>query len=285
MSVATAEDHADSVEAFSGASRRSRGKFACTTERAASCDGCRIRPVSLCGALSEAGGDVVPPFKISERFFPADHAIFEQYEVGHEFCVIVCGWAVQFEVLEDGSRQILDFLLPGSMAGFQPDGAARSPYCVRALTDVRACTFSTAGFFDAAKSNPALALRLAALANQSNYRSLRRLTLIGRKAAKVRVATLLFELYRQVRRWWVSPRGRRNFVAAHAGAYRRRSRTHQRSCQSHAARASRGRGAGLERGGVTAPRPESPGRDCRRRRIRVRAPSLVGDVGPPQEST
>ena len=206
MSVATAGDHADSVEAFSGASRRSRGKFACTTERAASCDGCRIRPVSLCGALSEAGGDVVPPFKISERFFPADHAIFEQYEVGHEFCVIVCGWAVQFEVLEDGSRQILDFLLPGSMAGFQPDGAARSPYCVRALTDVRACTFSTAGFFDAAKSNPALALRLAALANQSNYRSLRRLTLIGRKAAKVRVATLLFELYRQVRRWWVSPR-------------------------------------------------------------------------------
>jgi len=206
VSVATAGSHADSVEAFSGPARRRRGKSACTAKRSASCHGCRIGPVSLCAALSEVGGDVVPPFKMSERFFPADRVIFEQCEVGREFCVIVCGWAVQFELVPDGRRQILDFLLPGSIAGFQPDGEARSSCGVQALTGVRACWFSTERFFDAAKSNPALALRLAALANRSNHRSLRRLTLIGRRTAKERVAALLLDLYRQVRRWWVSPR-------------------------------------------------------------------------------
>ena len=38
---------------------------------------------------------------------------------------------------------------------------------VQALTGVRACRFSKEGFLDAAKSNPALALRLVAIASQS----------------------------------------------------------------------------------------------------------------------
>ena len=99
----------------------------------------------------------------------------------------------------------LDFLLPGSIVGFYPDGEALSPHFVQALTGVRACRFSEAGFLDAAQSNPALALRLVAVASQSHYRSLRRLTLIGRRTAKERVAVLLFELYRRVRLWSLSP--------------------------------------------------------------------------------
>ena len=133
--------------------------------------------------------------------FPVGRDIVEQGEVGHEFCVIICGWAVQYELLEDGGRQILDFRLPGSTVGFLPDGEERSPHSVQALTQVRACRFSRAGFLDAAKSNPALALRLAAVAGRDYHRSLRRLTLIGRRTAKERVAALLLELYRRTRMW------------------------------------------------------------------------------------
>ena len=96
--------------------------------------------------------------------FPAGRDIVEQGEAGHEFCVIIGGWAVQHDLVEDGGRQILDFLLPGSIAGFRPDGETLSPHFVQALADVRACRFSEAGFLDAARSNPALALRLAEIA-------------------------------------------------------------------------------------------------------------------------
>ncbi len=183
-----------------------RRSLARTADGAASCDGCLAWPMSLCAAQSGVGGAVVPPFRNSEQFFPAGHDIVEQGEAGHEFCTIVNGWAVQGELLEDGSRQILEFLLPGSIAGFQPDGEAPSPHFVQALTDVRVCRFSTAGFFGAAESNPALALRLAAIASRSHLRSLRRLTLIGRRTAKERVAVLLFELYQRARRWSLAPR-------------------------------------------------------------------------------
>ena len=176
-----------------------------TTERATSCDGCRVRSVSPCASLPEIGGTVVPPFRISEHWFPAGCDIVEQGETGHAFCVITDGWAVQYELLEDGSRQILDFLLPGSMAGSWPGDGARSPHFVQALTGVRACGFATAGCLGAAKSNPALALRLAEIARRSHYRALRRLTLIARRTARERVAGLLFDLYRWVQRWSPSP--------------------------------------------------------------------------------
>ena len=205
MSVAIAQVKANPIESRSVEPHRACQRLACTTEGAASCDGCRVRPVSLCAALSEIGGTVVPPFRISDRWFPAGCDIVEQGEAGRDFCVITDGWAVQYELLEDGGRQILDFLLPGSIVGFHPDGEARSPHFVQALTGVRACIFSKAGFLDAANSNPALALRLVAVASESHYRSLRRLTLIGRRSAKERVAVLLFELYWRARLWSLSP--------------------------------------------------------------------------------
>ena len=206
MPVTIAQGRTDPTEFHGVEMRRGCGSLPFTTQGVASCDGCRIRPVSLCAALSDIGDAVVPPFRISEQSFPAGQDIVEQGEAGHAFCVIVGGWAVQYELLEDGGRQILDFLLPGSIAGFQPDGDALSPHFVQALTRVQACRFSKAGFLDAAKSNPALALRLAAIVSQSYYRSLRRLTLIGRRTAKERVALLLFELYRRARLWSLSPR-------------------------------------------------------------------------------
>ena len=202
MSAAISQDQA---KPHGVALQRARKQLAGTTERVASCDGCRVRSVSPCASLPEIGGIVVPPFRICEHWFPAGCNIVEQGEAGREFCVITDGWAVQYELLEDGSRQILDFLLPGSIAGFWPGDVARSPHFVQALTGVRACGFATAGCLGAANSNPALALRLAKIARRSHYRALRRLTLIGRRTARVRVAGLLFELYRLVQRWSPSP--------------------------------------------------------------------------------
>ena len=164
MPVAIAQDRTDPMEPHGVRAHRAYGSPAFATEGAASCDGCRIRSMSLCAALPEVGRTVVPPFRISEQRFPAGRDIVEQGEAGHEFCVIIGGWAVQHDLVEDGGRQILDFLLPGSIAGFRPDGETLSPHFVQALADVRACRFSEAGFLDAARSNPALALRLAEIA-------------------------------------------------------------------------------------------------------------------------
>ena len=204
MSVAVCRDQG--IEPRGAGVHPACEKLACATRGATSCERCPVRTVTPCAPPSEAGGAAAPPFRISEQWFPAGFDFVEQGGCGRQFFVITDGWAVQYEILEDGGRQILDFLLSGSVVGFHPDGEARSPHFVQALTGVRACTLSTAGFLHAAKSNPALALRLAAVASRSHYRSMRRLTLLGRRSAKERVAVLLYELHRRVRRWSLSAR-------------------------------------------------------------------------------
>lgn len=75
MSVAIAQDIAQDqtypIDSRGVGLHRACGSLACTAKGTASCDDCRARPVTSCAALSEIGGTVVPPFRISERLFPA----------------------------------------------------------------------------------------------------------------------------------------------------------------------------------------------------------------------
>ena len=206
MTVALSQDRWDPVQARDPGTCLTRRDHSCDRQRAPWCEGCRVRSLSPCAPSSDADGCKAPSFWVSESIVPAGDDIVEQSQPCGDFYVIIDGWAVQYELLEDGSRQILDFLPAGSIAGLQPDGDAPLAYFVQALTTVRVCSFSTAGFLRAARSNSALALWLAAAASRSHCRSLHRLTLIGRMTAKKRVAALLLELYRQGRPWSTSQR-------------------------------------------------------------------------------
>ena len=206
MPVAASQDRSDPVQARNPRTCLARKDRCCARQRAPWCNGCRVRSLSPCATPSDANGRTAPSFWVSESVVAAGDDIVEQSQPCGDFYVIIDGWAAQYELLEDGSRQILDFLPPGSIAGLQPDGDAPLAYFVQALTTIRVCSFSTTGFLRAARSNSALALWLAAAASRSHCRSLHRLTLIGRMTAKRRIAALLLELYRQGRPWSTSGR-------------------------------------------------------------------------------
>ncbi len=206
MTVAPSQDRSGPGHARNPGACLARRDHCCDGRRAPWCEGCRVRSLSPCATQSEANGRTAPSFWVSESIVAAGDDIVEQSEPCGDFHVIIEGWAVQYELLDDGSRQILDFLPAGSIVGLQPDGDAPPAYFVQALTTVRVCSFSMAGFLRAARSNSALALWLAAAASRSHCRSLHRLTLLGRMTAKKRVAALLLELYRQGRPWSASQR-------------------------------------------------------------------------------
>ena len=203
MPAAIARARTDLMKAGPVATRRARAAFNVVAERSPANAARRLAPPAPPSPPSETIVDAFPALGAVERHYPAGCEIVEQWQISREIRVIVQGWAIQYELLENGTRQIFDFLLPGSIAGFLPDGEGevRSPCGVRALTAVRACSVSSAVLLDAAQSNPALALWFATISSTSHFRSFRRLTLIGRRTARERVAALLLELYCAVRRW------------------------------------------------------------------------------------
>ena len=68
------------------------------------------------------------------RTIPAGTDIYSEGEASDDLYMVVEGWVFQHQILEDGRRQILDFALPGSLLGFQPDRGAEMTHAAEALT-------------------------------------------------------------------------------------------------------------------------------------------------------
>lgn len=163
------------------------------------CDTCAVPEGSLCSDLAGTGLDDLASIKLNDRFFPAGTELVQQGESSDEFYVVAEGWALQYEILPDGGRQILDFALPGTIVGFSPDRAAAATHAAQALTGVRACSFSRAGLTKLVERFPAVGFKLACLLASGQAQAYRHLTLIGRRNAKERVAALLLELFCRLR--------------------------------------------------------------------------------------
>lgn len=114
--------------------------------------------------------------------------------------VIADGWAIRYKLLEDGRRQILNFLIPGDLVGYFALLFRTSVYAVEPLTSLTVHSFTPDQMFDVFKQSPQLAVALSWLAAQAERQLDEQLVRIGRRRAKERLAHLFMELnYRLLR--------------------------------------------------------------------------------------
>lgn len=114
--------------------------------------------------------------------------------------IIADGWAIRYKLLEDGRRQILNFLIPGDMIGYFALLFRTSVYAVEPLTPLTVHSFTPKMAFDAFRQSPQLAIALSWLAAQAERQLDEQLVRIGRRKATERMAHLFMELnYRLLR--------------------------------------------------------------------------------------
>lgn len=114
--------------------------------------------------------------------------------------VITDGWAIRYKLLEDGRRQILNFLIPGDMVGYFALLFRTSVYAVEPLTPLTVHSFTPEKAFDTFRQSPQLSVALSWLAAQAERQLDEQLVRIGRRKATERMAHLLMELnYRLLR--------------------------------------------------------------------------------------
>lgn len=107
------------------------------------------------------------------------------------------GWAIRYKTLPDDRRQILNFLLPGDVIGFQANMLGEVAHGVEALTDVVLCRHSRAKIWDLYKGHPELAFDATWLTAKEESLVDEALLSIGRRSASQRIAMLLIHLYRR----------------------------------------------------------------------------------------
>ena len=128
--------------------------------------------------------------KQGEKLFErGDTILREEEEVRHLYTVLD-GVLIRYRSLEDGRRQIVNFMFPGDLVGLQGAFEEPSSHSVEVLVPARACVFNRGDFINLVKNNPELGYDVTWLAAKEETALEGHIVSLGQRTAKERVVFL-----------------------------------------------------------------------------------------------
>ena len=127
-----------------------------------------------------------------------DEDIVRTGDIIDRIFIIREGWAIRYRTLEDGRRQIVNFMLPGDIFDLHALSGLEADHTVTAVTRTRIMEIETAPFVDALRACGEFASGFwwAAVQEESILRE--QIVRVGRRTARERIAHLLLELQRRL---------------------------------------------------------------------------------------
>ena len=139
--------------------------------------------------------DYIQRRRVEDVAFPAGARIMTEGDSDPPLYTVTSGWAMRFKALQDGRRQILSFILPGDVIGFQAQFFDSAVTSVEAVTDVSLCVVPYEDVAGLSEDRPEIAFRFAALTADQKRAMEEQLLSLGQRTALERVAALILDLY------------------------------------------------------------------------------------------
>jgi len=135
--------------------------------------------------------DFIAAFKIGELAVePGTTLLTEGSRSAHVYTVL-SGWGFRYKLLENGRRQVLNFLLPGDFVGLQASLLTEMHHSVEALTGMLLCVFERDRLWELYTGQPSLAFDLTWLAAREERMLDEHLLNVGQRTGEERAAYLL----------------------------------------------------------------------------------------------
>ncbi len=154
---------------------------------------CLACPLADCEALHQPPADVrqwIAAFRHGEMRFTRGEQVFAQGTRPTFLYTVLSGVLMRTRLLEDGRRQIINFMFPGDFLGLQAALDAEMSHTVEALTNATLCTFVREKFFDLVAQQPRLSFDLTWLAAHEEAALEEHLVSLGQRNARERMAAL-----------------------------------------------------------------------------------------------
>ncbi len=152
------------------------------------------RKLSALVALTDVELRVLDALHKRRRIFATGRDLVHQGRADQATYILVSGWAVAYKLLEDGQRQIIDFLIPGDFVGLRGMVSHLSDHSVEPVTDIEVTEVLVADLMTALADTPRLAIAVFWATSRDEAMVVEHLINIGRRDAVVRVAHFLLEL-------------------------------------------------------------------------------------------
>ena len=158
--------------------------------RAMACARCPLQGVPGLRELDETQIAYMQDFKDGEIQLEKGQILVEQSETLEHLFTLMEGVLIRYRSLEDGRRQIVNFLFPGDLVGLQGAFDEPSAHSVEALLASRLCVFHRPKFENLIAKHPRLGYDVIWMAAEEESALEEHLVALGRSSAKERVAYL-----------------------------------------------------------------------------------------------
>ena len=133
-------------------------------------------------------------FHQRRRSFEPGVDLVRQGQLGQLAYILADGWVCSYKLLPSGTRQIVDFQVPGDFLGLRSVLFRTSDHNAEAMTKVEVSEVSSIDLIDAFATTPRLATAVLWAASRDEAMVVEHLVDIGRRNAVERTAHFLLEL-------------------------------------------------------------------------------------------
>ncbi|TMM46151.1 Crp/Fnr family transcriptional regulator [Qipengyuania marisflavi] len=129
-------------------------------------------------------------FKQGERLSERGDIIVAQGQVISHLYTVYSGVLIRYRSLDDGRRQIVNFMFPGDLIGLMGAFDEPSSHTIETLLDARLCMFTRKSFTQLIGKHPQLGFDLTWMAAKEEAALEEHIVSLGQRTAKERVAYL-----------------------------------------------------------------------------------------------
>lgn len=171
-------------------------------QTASPCVNCPHLDQGFCGALLEKRFEESLSPQAADwqhhRIVPAGKQIAARNQLSDDVFVLCGGWGFRFFQLPDGSRQILNFLLPGDLFSATSVFEERFHFSVKALTVIQISGLRRAEVLARLTINPDILTALASSCVTETRAADEMQTALGQRSAEERIAYLFLHLMQRI---------------------------------------------------------------------------------------
>ena len=157
------------------------------------------RKLSTFVRLSESDLSVMSDLYRRRRNFAVGVDMIHQGQTDQCAYVVASGWACSYKILSGGTRQIVDFQIPGDFLGLRSVLFRTADHNVEPITPVQASEVKQRDLLDAFSRTPRLATAVLWAASRDEAMVVEHLVDLGRRSASERMAHFLLELGARLR--------------------------------------------------------------------------------------
>ncbi len=153
-----------------------------------------VRKLSAFVALSEKELVVLDRLHRQQRSFVAGRDLVHEGQVEHAAYILAAGWVCSYKAQPDGSRQIVDFQIPGDFLGLRSVLLRTFDHSFEPVVDITAAEVRQVDLLEAFEQTPRIAAAILWATSRDEAMVVEHLVGIGRRDADSRMAHFLLEL-------------------------------------------------------------------------------------------